>query len=217
MERVCEVAIGENESDYYYIIVSYNDDLPTFSEDLYSLRVVYSSLTIPFNINQRYYSVLSGQCAATCAMDIAAYYGYPGTTDQPLDTADHVVSSLSFIITSSGLSWGSVPYADFNITYRNGDVSTTTLRDKAVESIDNGRPMMLHYYTSSGGGGNTHWVIPVSYSSSSSSITTFTVCDPYTRNSTTSTNSTWTLSQSQSYNMSGITSFYYGYATSTPE
>lgn len=211
LTRVCEADIGVDEYDYYYIIISCNSPSPTFSDEDYTLRVVYTSLTLPFNINQRKFPDLEGQCAATCIMDIIAYYGLVYNTSW--NTASDVVDSLlEEVLTSGVLYWKDFPYAAFDNTYKDGNVSASTIYQKAKDSIEHGRPMMLHYY-----GSNTHWVVPVAYDESSTSISTLTVCDPYTRNSSTATNTPWSLSESQSYNANGISSFSYGYVTSSPE
>lgn len=78
--------------------------------------------------------------------------------------------------------------------------------------------MMLHYFNTNPyvyETGRSHWVISVSYDNASSSdIGGLLVCDPYTRN-TSATNTSWSLSDSKSYNMNGVSIFYYGYATTS--
>ena len=213
LTRVCEADIGVDGYDYYYVIISHNEPSPTYSAEDYTLRVVYTSLTLPFNINQRKFTGLAGQCAAVCAMDIAAYYGYLDSKgDERWSSASAVVSEMIEICESGLLDWSKVPYADFDETDKDGNVSPSVIYQKAKDSIEHGRPMMLHYY-----GSNTHWVVPVAYNENSTSISTLTVCDPYTRNDDTTTNTPWTLSESQSYNAHGISSFSYGYATSSPK
>ena len=74
--------------------------------------------------------------------------------------------------------------------------------------------MMIHYFDTEVYDkdiSETHWVIPVAYGSNLDSLT---VIDPYT-NETNCVNTPWSFARSKQFNMQSVTTFFYGYVTSS--
>ena len=182
--------------------------------------MVYTSLTLPHRPNQKAFSELSGQCASACALSINAYYALPVTWS----STNSLVSDMTDIFNSSGaFSWNlNFDYASCDGSMKDAGSNASSIYQEVVDAIECGKLVAIHYYINQSNphSGKEHWVVPVAYNSSNTSLDNLVVYDPMTRDNGADT-TLWTLSQSKSYNMkseyeSDVT-FYYGYVTSSPK
>jgi len=224
--------LGRINSETYWLTTTDNTYTQWIFEPVYyNQNNLKKELYMPVNINQRYFDSLSGKCAGVCAMDISNYYrgkDYPQfNEDDNTSLDDEVKKEVKAMLeigmfTGNALNWGAVPGVAFMNTYKDGSVSAEEIYALAVDSINNGYPIMIHYYDEPvyNPNGNTHWVIPVAYDENNPGLENITVCDPTTRNVTYAVNKTWSLSDSFDYNMkkeNDSTPYYYGFVLTYPK
>lgn len=225
--RSGEETINIGEADYYYIVISFHNENDVFdTENYYSFTIYYTSLELPLNISQPYFSQLRSKCAGVCAMDISNYYrntSYPYTGSDLVKAVQTEINNMmngSYfdnpvpMFTGNTMYWDRVYGVTFNNTYKDTSTDPSVIYSKAVESIKAGKLMMIHYFDTEVydiNNSESHWVIPIAYGDNLDSLT---VIDPYT-DKTNCVNTPWSFARSKQFNMRTVTTFYYGYATSS--